>query len=343
MTKEDATKIIMQRKRELGDKLVILGHHYQNDDIIGFADYVGDSLELARKSARINDAKIIVFCGVYFMAETAAVLAPDKMVYIPDITAGCPLADMAQLDDVSDAYQEIMQVRSSCLPITYVNSSVEIKAFCGRNGGTVCTSGNAGKVFEWAFTQSDAIFFMPDKNLGYNTAHSMGISPEEIVEWDQAQMKGGLDKKSYEQARVIVWNGWCPVHWPDITVKHVEKMRIKHPDIQIIVHPETDPKTVDASDVAGSTARILDFVKSVKPGSTIAIGTEYNMVKRAAQEYKDKVQIEPVEEIFCEDMARITIEKLALCLKTFDESLLVKVDEDTARDARIALERMLEI
>lgn len=343
MTKEDATRIIMQRKRELGDKLVILGHHYQNDDIIHFADYVGDSLELARRSARIIDAQIIVFCGVYFMAETAAVLAPDKMVYIPDITAGCPLADMAQLDDVYDAFHKIIQVKSSCLPITYVNSSVEIKAFCGRNGGTVCTSGNAGKVFEWAFARSGAVFFMPDKNLGYNTAHSMGISPEEIIEWDPAQTMGGLDIKSLDRAQVIVWKGWCPVHWPDITVKHIKKLRTKYPGIKVIVHPETDPETVDASDVAGSTASILDFVKSAEPGSTIAIGTEANMVKRAAQKYKDKVQIEHVEEIFCEDMAKITIEKLARCLMNLDGSLLVKVEEDTARDARVALERMLEI
>lgn len=343
--KDSAARATITRiKQQMGDRLVILGHHYQSDEVLEFADYVGDSLELAKKAATIDKADTLVFCGVYFMAETAAVLAPDKSVYIPDLHAGCPLADMAKADDVARAWERIRSISSSVTPVTYVNSSVEIKAFCGRNNGIVCTSGNAGKVFTWAFEQSHKVFFMPDRNLGRNTAHAMHIPDHEIVEWDPEKPQGGLADEELEKARVILWKGWCPVHWPGFTRENVQDLRRQYPGIKVIVHPESDPDTVRASDVSGSTARIIEYVQGLKHGDTVAIGTEYNLVARVAKRYQPLMEVMPLSRQLCDDMAKITLDKLALTLTSLEgDTFRVVVEEDIARDALKALTNMLGI
>ena len=344
MKDKQSRDLITRIKKEQGERLVILGHHYQSDDVVAFADFVGDSLELARRAATIKTADMIVFCGVYFMAETAAILAPDKAVYIPDVGAGCPLADMAKIEDVTVAWERIMRIDGSVTPVTYVNSTASIKAFCGRNGGTVCTSGNARKVFAWALEQSDKIFFMPDKNLGRNTARRMNIPDDEIVEWDPAKIDGGLDEAAIANSRVILWKGWCPVHWPKFSKDAVEKMRKEFPDAKIIVHPESDPDAVEASDESGSTAQILEYIKDFKDGERVVIGTELNMVSRAAKQYHSKVDVMPLSSQLCDDMAKITIDKLGCTLAGLHEDTYrVVVDKDIARDALIALENMLRI
>ncbi len=341
MTDNEARTIIKQKKKEFGDRLTILGHHYQTDGVIAYADYVGDSLELARKASEVKRAQHIVFCGVYFMAESATILAPGKSVYIPDASAGCPLADMARADDVNKAWQFISSVTSSVVPVTYVNSSAEIKAFCGRHEGIVCTSGNALKVMEWAFGRKDKVFFLPDMNLGRNTARKMGFREDEIAIWDKDA--GGLDRSAIEKATVIVWKGWCPVHWPQFTVDDVKAVKEQYPGVRVIVHPEADPKTVIAADRSGSTAKILKFIKEMHSGETVAVGTEANLVKRAARKSKD-VTIVPLREVYCDDMAKITLPKLAdTLLHLGDDTYRVTVPDGIAADARTALTNMLRI
>ncbi|HNY66319.1 MAG TPA: quinolinate synthase NadA [Deltaproteobacteria bacterium] len=334
---------IRRIKAELGERLIILGHHYQSDEVIACADYVGDSLELARKASQIDKAQYIVFCGVHFMAESAYILAPGKSVYIPDRSAGCPLADMAALDDVLAAWDIIREISRSVVPVSYVNSSASLKAFCGREDGIICTSGNALKVLGWAFERGEKVLFMPDMNLGRNTARSMGIPEDEMALWDPSKPGGGLDAGAIERARIILWKGWCPVHWPSFTADDVQSVRERFPGVKVIVHPESDPGTVAASDASGSTASILDHVKGLKPGDTLAIGTEVNMVRRAARS-RDDVRIMPLREVSCDDMARITLEKLARTLTHLDgDACRVVVPEDVARDARKALMNMLRI
>ncbi len=343
MTKDQARKIIKEQKLSMGERLVILGHHYQSDEIIEFADYVGDSLELSRKVSQLDKAEKIIFCGVYFMAETASVLAPDKEVYIPDPKAGCPLADMAGIRDVEHAWDVIGRISSSVVPITYVNSSVEVKAFCGMNGGVVCTSGNAARVFMWAMERASKVLFMPDRNLGRNTAISLGLKDNEIIEWDPSAKDGGVDEAGIKRARAILWRGWCPVHWPKLRPEDVNSIRQREPGIKVIVHPEADPLTVSKSDAAGSTAQILDYVKSLGKGSSVAVGTEFNMVNRLSMDFRQNVRVLPLNKVLCEDMARITPDKLAQCLVDPDDSQRVRVDATIADNAVKALDRMLKI
>ena len=337
MTEKEAREIIIRKRQELGSRLVILGHHYQSDSIIAFADYVGDSLELSRKSAGLGDAEIIIFCGVYFMAETAVIISPGKKVYIPDKSAGCPLADMADITDVEKAWQIISN--RPFVPVTYVNSSALIKAFCGRNDGIVCTSGNAKKVFEWALDKKGRVFFMPDMNLGRNTAYSLGIKDNEITIWDS---KTDIDNVSIKNAKVILWKGWCPIHYPVFSSKDIERFRSENPGGKVIVHPETEPATVKASDNAASTAGIIEYTKMLDRGSIIAVGTETNMVKRLAEK-SESIRVIPLKEAYCEDMAKITLSKLAGCISNLSEKYRVRVPEDIAEDARVALKRMLEV
>jgi quinolinate synthase len=328
----------------MGDRLVILGHHYQSDDVLEFADYVGDSLELARKASTIDKADVIIFCGVYFMAETAAILAPGKAVYIPDTSAGCPLADMAKIEDVTSAWKKITSIDESIIPVTYVNSSAQIKAFCGKYDGTVCTSGNAERVFAWALARKDKVFFMPDRNLGRNMANRMNIPDDAVVEWDPDQAGGGLDEEAIANSRVILWKGWCPVHWPNFSPDAVEKIRRQYPDAKIIVHPESDPDTVRASDASGSTAQIIGYVQDLKLGDRVVIGTEYNMVSRLAHSYHSIVDVLPLKEEICDDMKKITLDKLAVTLNSLDrDTYRVVVEEEIVRDAFKALDNMLRI
>ena len=337
MTEEQARDVIIRKKQEFGSRLVILGHHYQIDAIIEFADYVGDSLELSRRSASLGDAEIIIFCGVYFMAETAVILSPDKKVYIPDKSAGCPLADMADIKEVEKVWRIISN--RPAVPVTYVNSSASIKAFCGRNDGIVCTSGNAKKVFVWALEKKGRIFFMPDMNLGRNTAYSLGIKDYEIMVWDY---EAGLNIKALENAKVVLLKGWCPIHYPGFTAGDINRFRSENPGGRVIVHPESDSATVQASDEAASTAGIIEYTKKLNKGSIIAVGTETNMVKRLAGK-NEGIKVIPLKEAYCEDMAKITLEKLAACISSLSEEYRVRVPEDIAADAGIALRRMLEV
>jgi len=343
MTKKEAREIITKKKAALGKKLIILGHHYQNDEIIEFCDYIGDSLELARKAAGIKGAETIIFCGVYFMAETASILAPDKRVFIPDPSAGCPLADMARIEDIERAWDSITRIAKDITPVTYVNSSALTKAFCGRNGGVVCTSGNAEKVFGWAFKRTEKVIFFPDMNLGRNTAVSLGTPDDMIVDWNPEQKIGGLDKETLLQSKMVLWEGWCRVHWPQFRPLDVEDMRKRYPGVKIIVHPETDPRTVKVSDEAGSTARILEYARSLPTGETLAIGTEFNLVNRVRNELKERIKIVPLRKVLCKNMARITLEKLARTLSDLENAHEVMVPDEIARDAKVALERMLSI
>lgn len=343
MTDAAAREIIRSRKKEFGDRLVILCHHYQNDSVIAHADFIGDSLELARKASQISKAQHVVFCGVYFMAESASILAPGKSVYIPDREAGCPLADMAPVDEVEKAWDVLKAVTDSVIPVSYVNSSAATKAFCGRQGGSICTSGNARKVLEWAYSQAEKVFFLPDMNLGRNTARSIRIPDERIALWDPEKERGGLDDEAIAGARIILWKGWCPVHWPRFTPEDVSSVRSRYPGIKVIVHPESDPRTVAASDASGSTANILDYVRRMSPGESLAIGTEANMVQREAAANR-QLRIVPLKDVYCDDMAKITVEKLAdTLLHLGDDAYRVSVPGDISRHAFTALTNMLKI
>jgi len=344
MTNEQAREIIRNRKQELGSRLIILGHHYQTDDVIEFADYVGDSLELARKASQIETAEYLVLCGVYFMAETAAILAPGKSVFIPERNAGCPLADMAQADDVQAAWDIIVRENGKVIPVTYVNSSAELKAFCGRHEGTVCTSANARKVVAWALDRADKVLFMPDMNLGRNTARAMNIPDSEVMVWDKTLPWGGLSREDITGARMLLWKGWCPVHAPGLTVEDVDRVRLKHPGIKVMVHPEADPATVAAAGSSGSTSQMLDFVAGLPKGERLVMGTEANLVLRAARKNAQDIEIIPLKEVYCEDMAKVTLQKLAETLSGIPApDRMVKLPEAVIADARKALDTMLRI
>jgi quinolinate synthase len=345
MTDQEARDIIIKVKQDLGNRLVILGHHYQKDEIIAFADYVGDSLELARKASQIDSAEYIVLCGVYFMAETAAILAPTKSVFIPEKAAGCPLADMAKIEDVNTAWDVITRISPNVIPVTYINSSAALKAFCGRNHGAVCTSANAKKVVAWALEKGTKVLFMPDMNLGRNTAGTMGIRDEEIATWDPDLPRGGgLQTAEIMRARMILWKGWCPVHCPVFTVADVARVRAKYPGITIMVHPETDPATVKAATSSGSTSQMLEYIASLPKGGRLAMGTEANMVLRAARKNAGRVEVIPLKEVYCDDMAKITLPKLAMSLTGMTSGQgKVELPQAVAAEAKKALDAMLRI
>ncbi len=336
-------------KAELGEQLIILGHHYQRDEVIAFADFRGDSLKLARDASKQREARYIIFCGVHFMAETAAMLAqPGQAVLIPDLEAGCPLAEMARLEDVEaawDALGQLMDVEQEVMPITYVNSSAALKAFCGRHGGSVCTSSNAADVLAWALERRPRVLFFPDQHLGRNTARGMGIPLKEMVLWNPARDFGGYDSEMLREARVFLWRGWCNVH-QRFRPAHVLAWREREPDIQVIVHPECAMEVVDLADEAGSTAYIIKRVEEAKPGDKWAIGTEFNLVNRLKDEHPEQfiTSLSP-EPSYCRTMNLITVEKLAHVLEGLTRGEWVNhvtVPNDIAQDARIALERMLE-
>lgn len=336
-------------KARLGPDLVILGHHYQRDEVIQFADFRGDSLQLARDAAR-TDARYIVFCGVHFMAETAAVLAkPHQVVLLPDLEAGCFLADQAALPQVEAAWRDlgqVLDVERDVMPVTYVNSAAALKAFCGEHGGIVCTSANAGKVLDWAFRQRPKVLFFPDQHLGRNTAKRMGIPPEAMLLWDPRQPLGGHDPEQVRRAQLFLWPGWCYVH-TRFRPEHVRAWREQEPGIRILVHPECTEEVVDLADEVGSTSYIIRRVEESPPGTKWAIGTEYNLVHRLAQEHPEQFIVSLSDEpSYCQTMNLITLEKLARVLEGLVKGELVNpitVPPDIAGKARLALERMLEI
>jgi len=330
-----------QLKDKFGDELFMPVHHYQRDEIVQFADYTGDSLELSRVSAGTS-AKYIVFCGVYFMAEIARVLAsPDKYVFIPDRSAGCPLADFASAGDVERLWSVLQDIHpEEYIPVTYANSHSGVKAFCGRNEGFVCTSSNVGKIFSWILEKDKRVFFMPDRNLGVNTALSMGMSEDYwVADTNPAESEANIRGK-----KLIIWNGFCIVHTV-FTLRHVEYWRKKDPEIKIIVHPECEPDVAAASDDTGSTSKIKRLIEESAEGSKWVVGTEYNLVNRLKQNNPGKF-IAPLYRSVCLNMSKITRRNLLTMLLSIEQgefSKQVILDRQEANDARKAIEKMLEI
>jgi quinolinate synthase len=332
----------------LKSSLVILGHHYQRDDVIQHADVTGDSYKLARLGAERTDARWIVFCGVHFMAESADILRqPHQTVVLPDLNAGCSMADMAPTDDVIEAGAALERLGlTSVMPVTYMNSTAEIKAYCGERGGAVCTSSNCRAVFEWAFAQRDQIFFFPDEHLGRNTAIAMGIEPERIVVWDPKRPLGGATEDELRRAKVIVWKGCCSVH-TKFHLQHVLDRRAEDPDVKILVHPEVPHEVVAAADAVGSTETIIRTLREAPAGSHWAVGTEYHLVQRLAHSMPDKkIVILSKEFCLCATMYRISPQNLLWTLDSIVDGHpvnVIRVPETTKRWAHVALERMLQV
>ena len=345
---DDLHARIAAARDKLGERLVILGHHYQRDEIIQFADFRGDSFLLSQNAARQKDAEYVVFCGVHFMAETADILTdPNQKVILPNMNAGCSMADMAATDDVLDAWDDLNDVLSGGLvPITYMNSTASIKALCGQNGGIVCTSSNASASFEWAFQRGEKILFLPDQHLGRNTGLKLDVPLDKMVVWNPFKPLGGLTESQIQDARIILWQGHCSVH-TRFSVAQIEDARAKFPDVQVVVHPECVREVVDAADMDGSTEFIIKVVSQAPAGSVFAIGTEINLVNRLAQENPDKTVfcLDPVV-CPCATMYRIHPAYLAWVTEGLVEGTVVnqvKVDDETAHYARVALERMLSL
>ena len=340
---------IAEAKQVLGNRLVILGHHYQRDEIIKFADYRGDSFNLSQFAASQSHAQNIVFCGVHFMAETADILSRnDQVVMLPNLMAGCSMADMAQIDDVLDCWDDLQDVPglSKVVPITYMNSTASIKALCGRNNGIVCTSSNAPASFKWAFEQGEKILFLPDQHLGRNTGLKLGIKLDEMVVWNPFKPLGGLTEEEILRAKVILWQGHCSVH-TRFSVKQIEEARHRYPDVNVVVHPECLMEVVQAADMDGSTEYIIKVVNESPSGSVWAIGTEISLVKRIAYENPDKT-------VFCLDsvvcpcstMYRIHPAYLSWVLDGLKEGVVVNqisVDAVEKAEAAVALDRMLNV
>ncbi|GAA2225062.1 quinolinate synthase NadA [Herbiconiux moechotypicola] len=353
-SKDELDARIRAAKATLGDRVVILGHFYQRDEVVQYADFVGDSFQLANAALTVPQAEAIVFCGVHFMAETADILAGESQsVILPNLAAGCSMADMADIDSVEEAWAQLAELygtepdadgRVPVIPVTYMNSSADLKGFCGRNGGIVCTSSNAATVLEWAFERGQRVLFFPDQHLGRNTAKAMGVPLEQMPMWNPRKELGGSTEAELLNARVILWHGFCSVH-KRFSVAQIERARAAYPGVQVIVHPECPMPVVDAADSAGSTDFIVKAIAAAPAGTTFAIGTEINLVQRLANEY-------PQHTIFCLDdvicpcstMYRIHPGYLAWVLEELVEGRVVNqisVSADVAVPARVALDRML--
>ncbi|MFO6454343.1 MULTISPECIES: quinolinate synthase NadA [unclassified Aeromicrobium] len=338
---------IRAAKATLGDRLVILGHFYQRDEVVQYADFVGDSFQLANAALTRPDAEAIVFCGVHFMAETADILArPEQRVILPNLAAGCSMADMADEDSVEAAWEALTEFYGDddTVPVTYMNSSAALKAFCGRNGGIVCTSSNASTVLEWAFEQGRRVLFFPDQHLGRNTGKAMGVPLEQMPMINPRRPDLGVEADVLRDARVLLWPGFCSVH-KRFTVAQIEQARAQYPDVRVIVHPESPMAVVDAADAAGSTDAIKKFVAAAPPGAVIAIGTEINLVNRLAAENPDRTIfcLDPVV-CPCSTMYRIHPGYLAWVLDGLVDGEVrneIVVDDHVAVHAKVALERML--
>jgi quinolinate synthase len=341
---------IQSAKERLGKQLVILGHHYQRDEVIQFADFQGDSLKLARDAAANTDAKFIIFCGVHFMAETAAILAqPGQVVLLPEPEALCPLAEKADLLLVQDAWKQLgdcLDVERDVMPVTYINSEAVLKAFCGTHGGTVCTSSNARGILEWARARRPRTFFFPDQHLGRNTGIRMGIPPERMPLWDPRESLGGNDLEDIRRAEVILWKGWCYVHQRFLPTQ-VLSARKAYPGIRVWVHLECTQEVVRLADDAGSTADIIRLVDSAPPGTRWAIGTEGNLVARLARLHPDQeIHLLSPTPNNCITMNKTTVESLARITDGLlrDEVINpIRVPIEIAEPAHAALERMLEV
>ena len=342
---------IAAARAALGRRLVILGHHYQRDEVIKFADYTGDSFKLARQVSRHPDAEFIVFCGVHFMAESADVLSADhQQVILPDLAAGCSMADMADPDQLEQCWGDLEQMlgsTSAIVPVTYINSAASIKAFCGERGGVVCTSSNAAATLKWAWERGGKIVFLPDQHLGRNTAYKLGVPLDQMMVWDPGEIWGGLEPDAVRRARIILWKGHCSVH-ERFTVRQIENVRARHPGVRVIVHPEVPWEVVQAADEAGSTEYILKTVRESPVGSTWAVGTEVHLVNRLAREMDPDRAIFSLDQFgcLCSTMFRVSPNHLLWILEGLiggEVHNRIIVPDDRKHWTRIALERMLSI
>ncbi len=350
MSDAEISERIERARKKLGSRVVILGHHYQRDDVIEHADLTGDSYQLSVMAAQRKDAEFIVFCGVHFMAESADILGqPHQKVILPDLGAGCSMADMATVEQVEDAWEQLREIgvlKNKVAPITYMNSSAAIKAFCGRNGGVVCTSSNAVPLFDVYLKEYDKMFFFPDQHLGRNTGAKFGIPIEKMALWNPFEELGGNTEEELHNAKLILWRGHCSVHgrfkpW------HVDQIRKATPDIKVLVHPECMREVVDISDLNGSTAFIINTVANAPSGSKWAIGTELNLVLRLQKQFPDKdIRLLAPDLCMCATMYRIAPQNLAWAMENLVAGNVVnqiKVDDETKHYALIALERMINL
>jgi quinolinate synthase len=358
LSDDEMDERIAAAKRQLGHRLVILGHHYQRDEVIKFADFTGDSLKLSREAASRTSAEFIVFCGVHFMAESADILrAPHQKVVLPDLAAGCSMADMAAPDQLEACWRELEGMgvrtdgvehgRAGVVPVTYINSSAAIKAFVGEHGGIVCTSTNAQSIMTWAWERGEKLLMLPDQHLGRNTAYRMGVPLDEMVVWDPHEIWGGLDPDRLKRARLILWKGHCSVH-TRFTVAQIEAFRRKYPQGRVVAHPECTFDVVQAADESGSTEYIVNAVRNSAPGTTWAVATEIHLVNRLANEVapgKTVVTLDPFG-CLCSTMFRVSPNHLLWVLEGLVEGKLhnqITVPEPIRSQARLALQRMLEL
>lgn len=352
LSDEECDARIIAAKAALGERLVILGHHYQREEVFKHADFVGDSLKLSRQAAQ-SKAEYIVFCGVHFMAEVADILStPDQISILPDLAAGCSMADMANLAKVERAWKELGEVlddvEASVTPVTYINSAADLKAFCGRHGGIVCTSTNARNVLEWSFTQGEKILFFPDQHLGRNTAYTMGIPLEEMVVWDFDLPMGGLTEEQIKNAKMILWKGFCSVHQM-FKPEQIDAFKAKYPETKVISHPESSFEVCQKSDYVGSTEYIIKTIAAAEPNTRWLVGTELNLVNRLHEQFKHEgknVHFMSPTVCMCSTMFRINPQYLAWTLENLVDGNVVnqiKVEEQEAKEAVLALERMFEV
>ncbi len=337
-------------RQALGEKAFVLGHHYQRDEVIAFADVTGDSFKLAQEAAARPDAPYIVFCGVHFMAESADILtSPAQQVILPDLAAGCSMADMATFDQVEECWEVLEEagIADDVVPVTYMNSSADIKAFVGRHGGTVCTSSNARRALEWAYAKGSKVLFLPDQHLGRNTAVlEMGLTLDDCVVYSPNRPDGGLETSELRDARMILWRGHCSVHGR-FSKASVDDVRARIPGVNVLVHPECRHEVVRAADEVGSTEYIIRAIDEARPGSAWAVGTELNLVKRLADRHPDKTITYLDKTVcFCSTMNRIDLPHLVWSLECLVEGEVVNqisVDDETAHYARLALDQMLAL
>src|SRR5438876_6099260 len=347
----DMDERITAAKVQLGRRLVILGHHYQRDEVIKFADYTGDSFKLARQVSRHPDAEFIVFCGVHFMAESADVLSTDRQqVILPDLAAGCSMADMADPDQLDMCWNDLELILGSAediVPVTYINSAASIKAFVGEHGGVVCTSSNAAATLRWAWERGERIVFLPDQHLGRNTAYKLGVPLDQMVVWDPNEIWGGLEPEAVKRARMILWKGHCSVH-TRFTVRQIENLRAQHPGLRVIVHPEVTWDVVQAADDSGSTEYIIKTVKESPVVSLWAVGTEIHLVNRLAQQVAPDRTVLSLDQFgcLCSTMFRVSPNHLLWILEGLLDGEVhnrIVVPEHQKHWTKVALDRMLSI
>jgi len=340
---------IAAARAKLGKRLVILGHHYQRDEVIKFADYTGDSYKLSQLVSKHPEAEFIVFCGVHFMAESADVLSADhQQVILPDLAAGCSMADMVDAEQLEMCWADLEQMGvGAVVPVTYINSAAAVKAFCGERGGVVCTSSNAAATLKWAWERGERVLFMPDQHLGRNTAYKMGVPLDEMVVWDPAEIWGGLEPEAVKRARIILWKGHCSVH-TRFTVRQIETLRANHPGLRVIVHPEVPWEVVQAADDSGSTEYIIKQVKNSPPGSVWAVGTEIHLVNRLANEVQPDRTVLSLDQFgcLCSTMFRVSPNHLLWVLEGLVDGQVrnrIVVPPEQKHWTKVALDRMLSI